>query len=45
MAKNDLILLDTILNDYYENERPTKNISEVFEFFSCEQIFNPEEIW
>ena len=38
MAKNDLILLDGILEDYISKQLPSKDPGEVFEYFSIEQI-------
>lgn len=38
MAKNDLVLLDSIIDEYIQNKRPSKNCGEVFEFFATEQI-------
>ena len=38
MAKNDLTLLDSILDDYLANKKPSSKSDEVFEFFSAEQI-------
>ena len=49
MAKNDLILLDGILEDYISKQLPSADPGEVFEFFSVEQIlkdfaFNQNQI-
>lgn len=49
MAKNDLTLLDSILEDYISNNNPSTKPDEVFEFFSIEQIlkdyaFSKEEL-
>ena len=49
MAKNDLILLDGILEDYISKQLPSKDAGEVFEYFSIEQIlkdfaFNPKQL-
>ena len=49
MAKNDLILLDKIIEDYCFKERPSIKADEVFEFFTCEQVlkdyvFTDEEL-
>ena len=38
MAKNDLVLLDSIIDEYIQNKRPSENCGEVFEFFATEQI-------
>lgn len=38
MAKNDLILLDGILDEYVEKGVPSKKRDEVFEYFATEQI-------
>lgn len=38
MAKNDLILLDGILDDYLAQKRPSEKSDEVFEFFATEQM-------
>ena len=38
MAKNDLTLLDSILDDYILNNNPSKKPDEVFEYFSIEQV-------
>lgn len=37
-AKNDLVLLDSIIDEYIQNKRPSENCGEVFEFFATEQI-------
>ena len=49
MAKNDLTLLDSILDDYCANGIPSTKPDEVFEFFTTEQvlkdfIFSREEL-
>ncbi len=49
MAKNDLILLDGILEGYISRQLPSVDPGEVFEFFSVEQIlkdfaFNQNQI-
>ena len=49
MAKNDLTLLDSILDQYITNGTPSAKSDEVFEFFSTEQIlkdyaFSNEEL-
>ena len=49
MAKNDLTLLDSILDQYITNGTPSTKSDEVFEFFSTEQIlkdyaFSNEEL-
>ncbi len=38
MAKNDLTLLDSILDEYCANGIPSTKPDEVFEFFSTEQV-------
>lgn len=38
MAKNDVILIDNILQERKDGGIPSMNIGEVFEFFSSEQI-------
>lgn len=38
MAKNDLLLLDTIIDEYVQKKLPSDKRDEVFEFFSTEQI-------
>ena len=30
MAKNDLVLLDSIIDEYIQNKRPSENCGEVF---------------
>lgn len=37
-GKNDLVLLDSIIDEYIQNKRPSENCGEVFEFFATEQI-------
>lgn len=49
MAKNDLTLLDSILDEYLSNGNPSAKPDEVFEFFSTEQVlkdyaFSKEEL-
>ena len=49
MAKNDLILLDGIIDEYRANNIPSNKLDEVFEYFATEQIlkdydFTREEI-
>lgn len=38
MAKNDVILIDGILEERIENSFPSQNIDEVFEYFTYEQL-------
>lgn len=49
MAKNDLTLLDSVLDEYIHNHIPSEKPDEVFEYFSVEQIlkdyaFTKEEL-
>ena len=49
MAKNDLTLLDSILDEYISIGNPSTKSDEVFEFFSTEQVlkdyaFSKEEL-
>ena len=49
MAKNDLTLLDSILDEYISNSNPSPKPDEVFEFFATEQVlkdfaFTKEEL-
>ena len=49
MAKNDLTLLDSILDQYISIGNPSTKPDEVFEFFSTEQVlkdyaFSKEEL-
>lgn len=38
MAKNDLILLDGILEEYKCKKMPSEDEGEIFEYFATEQI-------
>ena len=49
MAKNDLILLDGLIDEYVSQKLPSEDLGEVFEFFATEQIlkeyaFSKEQI-
>ena len=40
MAKNDLILLDSIIDDRVAKRNPSDKIDEVFEYLAYEQVPN-----
>ena len=44
VAKNDLFLLDSILEDYKSKKQPSENPGEVFEYFATEQILKQYEL-
>ena len=44
MAKNDLILIDSIIDDRLSREYPSNNRGEVFEWFSFEQIYKGDDL-
>lgn len=44
MAKNDLFLLDSILEEYKLKRFPSYDEGEVFEFFATEQILKQYEL-
>lgn len=44
MSKNDIVLLDAIIDERINHKLPSENLGEVFEFFSIEQLLKDYEL-